>query len=62
MLADPHAVIDDQPALAWVAEALARLAVTNVRVLSRTTAFGYGIGNMVALAQRRVHGKLVIQP
>lgn len=53
LLADPHAVIDARSAPAWVADAVARLAAAdNVRVLNRTTAFGYGIGNMVALAER----------
>ena len=53
LLAEPHATIDGVPATAWVDDAVARLgAAANVRLLTRTTAFGYGIGNMVALAER----------
>jgi len=47
------ATIDDVPALAWVDEVAGELDVlTNVRVLSRATAFGYYDQNMVAVCER----------
>lgn len=50
---EPSATIDGRPAADWIVEAMATLrAAANVRVLMRTTAFGYGVGNLVALAQR----------
>ena len=47
------ATIDGQPAWDWARQATARLAaMANVRVLTRTTAFGYYAQNMVGLAER----------
>ena len=46
-------VVDGKPGDAFAAETLAALeAMDNVRLLSRTTAFGYYAQNMVALAER----------
>ncbi len=51
--ADIHAQIDGQPAMDWVASAVAELrSLDNATVLNRTTAFGYYTANMVALAER----------
>ncbi|NDV85836.1 sarcosine oxidase subunit alpha family protein [Aurantimonas aggregata] len=45
--------IDGMPGMEWVANALARLeAMPNVRVMPRTTGFGYYNHNMVALAEQ----------
>jgi sarcosine oxidase subunit alpha len=47
------AVIDGQNGWDWAQSAAARLAaMDNVRVLTRTTAFGYYLQNFVALAER----------
>ncbi|WP_157016296.1 sarcosine oxidase subunit alpha [Mesorhizobium xinjiangense] len=47
------AVIDGQAGWDWTQEAVARLArMDNVRLLTRTTAFGYYAQNFVALAER----------
>jgi sarcosine oxidase subunit alpha len=46
--------VDGLPAAQWVARSLARLAeMPEVRVLSRTTAFGYHDHDFVTLAERR---------
>ena len=52
LLCEPDAVIDGEPAAAWVAAALAELARRGVTLLPRTQAFGYYNHNLVALAQR----------
>jgi sarcosine oxidase subunit alpha len=53
LLADPHARIDGTSAWDWIARTRERLAASaDIRLLERTTAFGYGIGNMIALAER----------
>jgi sarcosine oxidase subunit alpha len=45
--------IDGKPGYEWATEAAAKLgAMDNVRILSRTTAFGYYAQNFVALAER----------
>ena len=44
--------IEGMSAGAWIEHALATLEDRGVKILLRTTAFGYGIDNMVALAQR----------
>lgn len=47
------AVIDGKPGWEWAQETVARLAAKdNVRILTRTTGFGYYAHNMVALAER----------
>ena len=47
------AVIENKPAASWLAEAIAALAVNRrVKLLSRTTAFGYFAHNMIGLAER----------
>jgi sarcosine oxidase subunit alpha len=53
LLAAPDAVIDGLAAGDWLAAALATLAAApNVRLLPRTAAIHYGIGNFVTLAER----------
>jgi sarcosine oxidase subunit alpha len=53
LLSEPHLVIDGRPAWDWLAATLAELgAMPNVRLMSRTTAFGYYHQNMVGLCQR----------
>jgi sarcosine oxidase subunit alpha len=53
LLAEPHATIDGQPARAWLAASLSRLAAQpNVTLLARTTAFGWYPGQLVGLAER----------
>ncbi len=53
LLAETAATIDGQPAQAWLAATLATLAANpRVRVLPRTTAFGYFAHNMVGLSER----------
>ncbi len=53
LLAETEATIDGMAAQAWLAEALARLArEPRVRVLPRTTGFGYFAHNFVGLAER----------
>ena len=53
LLSRPDAVIDGRPAWEWLESALATLcAAPNVRLLPRTTAFAYGIDNLVSLAER----------
>ena len=49
---DPDLRIDGDAAAAWVARTASLLIARGVRILSRTTAFGYGIDNFVGLAQR----------
>ncbi|HZP20628.1 MAG TPA: sarcosine oxidase subunit alpha family protein [Bauldia sp.] len=51
LLAETRA-IEGRPAGEWVAEKIAELAAKGVRLLPRTTAFGYFLGNFVALAER----------
>ena len=47
------ATVDGLAATEWIARARATLAaMSNVQLLTRTTAFGYGVSNLVALAQR----------
>ena len=51
--AESGTTIDGVPAMDWVADAVARLAaMPNVRVMPRTTAFGYYNHNMVALCEQ----------
>ncbi|HUZ65228.1 MAG TPA: sarcosine oxidase subunit alpha family protein [Acetobacteraceae bacterium] len=53
LLAEPHATIEGQPAQAWLAEALRQIGASGrVRLLPRTTAFGYFPHNMIGLLQR----------
>jgi sarcosine oxidase subunit alpha len=53
LLADGGALIDGQPALAWLTQAIAALANNrNVTMLTRTTAFGYFPHNLIGLNQR----------
>lgn len=53
LLADPHAIIDGDPAAAWLARTLGALrGMPNVRLLPRTQAFGYFNHNFVALCER----------
>ncbi|MBL8697667.1 MAG: sarcosine oxidase subunit alpha family protein [Alphaproteobacteria bacterium] len=53
LLAETRATIDGAPASAWLEAARAELAAApHVRLLPRTTAFGYFADNFVALAQR----------
>ncbi|MBB2973660.1 sarcosine oxidase subunit alpha [Mesorhizobium sp. RMAD-H1] len=50
---DNGALIDGQPGYEWAQETAARLAkMDNVRVLTRTTAFGYYAQNFVGLVER----------
>ncbi len=52
LLAEPDAMIDGQPAAAWLKTALTQLATyPQVKLLSRTIAFGYAPHNMIGLAQ-----------
>jgi sarcosine oxidase subunit alpha len=53
LLAEGEASIDGMPAAEWAAKTVADLvAMANVKLLSRTTAFGYYAQNMVTLAER----------
>jgi sarcosine oxidase, subunit alpha len=53
LLADPGALIDGQPALAWLRQAAASLEKNSrVTLLARTTAFGYFPHNLLGLNQR----------
>lgn len=52
LLAEPGAVIDSLPAADWLKNALIELAAyPQVKLLTRTTAFGYFPHNMIGLAQ-----------
>lgn len=51
--ADAGTLIDGRPGLEWAQAAIARLsAMPNVRLLPRTTVFGYHAQNMLSLAER----------
>ncbi|RMH51105.1 MAG: FAD-dependent oxidoreductase, partial [Alphaproteobacteria bacterium] len=53
LLSEPHLDIDGSRAWDWLARTLAELsAMPNVRLMTRTTAFGYYHQNMVGLCQR----------
>ncbi len=53
LLASTDAIIDGQPAQAWLAATLASLAANpRVTLLSRATAFGYFAHNMIGVAER----------
>jgi sarcosine oxidase subunit alpha len=52
LTSEPQAVIDGQPALAWVEAATAELKTLGARVMTRTTAIGYYHQNMVGLCQK----------
>ena len=53
LLAETRATIDGKPAAVWLAETLATLAaLPNVRLLPRTTAFGYFHQNLLGLVER----------
>lgn len=53
LLSEPTVEIDGKPAWNWLAETLARLdAMSNVRMMSRTTAIGYYHQNLVGLCQK----------
>jgi sarcosine oxidase subunit alpha len=53
LLLDPGAVVDGLPAWQWISRSISELSRhANVRMLPRTTAFSYGVHNMVALAER----------
>ena len=54
MLAYQNASIDGQPAQKWIAEITASLeAAPNVKILTRSTAFGYYDHNLVLISERR---------
>ncbi len=53
LLAEPDAIIEGKPADAWLADTLATLrAAANVKLLARTTAFGWFPDNFLGLAER----------
>ena len=53
LLFESGITVDGKPGYDWAQEAVAKLkAMANVRVLSRTTAFGYYAQNMVALNEQ----------
>jgi sarcosine oxidase subunit alpha len=53
LLAEAEATIDGKPAATWIADALAELrSRPRVRLLPRTTAFGYFAQNFIGLAER----------
>ncbi|MGH7071395.1 MAG: sarcosine oxidase subunit alpha family protein [Acetobacteraceae bacterium] len=53
LLAETEALIEDQPASAWLARTIAALECEpHVTLLRRTTAFGYFAYNLVGLAER----------
>ncbi|MEK0082998.1 sarcosine oxidase subunit alpha [Benzoatithermus flavus] len=53
LLADGETTIDGKPGAAWVEEMVTALAQrSNVRLLTRTTAFGYFPHNLIGLAER----------
>jgi sarcosine oxidase subunit alpha len=53
LLSSPKQTVEGQPAWDWLEDAIATLnARPNVRVMPRTTAFAYNIGDMVELAER----------
>lgn len=53
LLSEPAIVIDGKPAWDWLAATAAELAaLPNVKVVTRTTAFGYYHQNLVSLCQR----------
>ena len=53
LLDETTATIEGHPAAAWTKDLVLALALKdNVRILPRTTAFGYYAGNFVALAER----------
>ena len=53
LLSETTATIDGKPAQQWVAETVTALASRdNVRLLARTTAYGYYADNFIALAER----------
>ncbi len=53
LLAEPHAMIDNQPAAAWLDDVLTTLRARGaVTLLPRTTAFGWFADNFIALAER----------
>jgi sarcosine oxidase, subunit alpha len=53
LLSDTGAMIDGQPALAWVRQSIASLTKNSrVTLLARTTAFGYFPHNLIGLNQR----------
>ncbi len=63
LLAGSRARIGEQSAEDWLAGALAELAETpNVRLMSRTQAFGYYAQNFVALSERLAEPDLVADP
>ena len=52
LLAERRAVIDGEPAAIWLDHRITDLTRAGVRLLSRTTAFGYYACNFIALAER----------
>ena len=53
LLDEPHAMIDGRTGAEWLAAALSELGSRpNVRLLARTTAFGWYPDNMIGLAER----------
>jgi sarcosine oxidase subunit alpha len=52
LLSEPHVAIDGQPAWDWLRAELAALEGLGVRIMTRTTAFGYYHQNMIGLCQR----------
>jgi sarcosine oxidase, subunit alpha len=63
LLAEASARIDGAPAAAWLAASLLALAaMPNVRVMSRTQAFGYFAQNHVALCEQVVGGAEAVGP
>jgi len=62
LLAEQQATIDEQPAQVWLEAQKLELKRLGVRLLSRTTAFGYYADNFVALAERISDHMADVQP
>ena len=52
LLAERRAIIDGEPAAGWLDHRITDLTRAGVRLLLRTTAFGYYASNFIALAER----------
>jgi sarcosine oxidase subunit alpha len=63
LLAETHAWIDGMSSREWLAKTLAALrAARNVRLMTRTQAFGYYAQNFVALNERLAEDDLIADP
>ncbi len=62
LLQERTALIDDIPAQEWLSHQKIKLQNVGVRMLSRTTAFGYYADNFIALAERLTDHKGAIHP